>query len=219
MLRYKCLVLDHDDTVVKSTPSIHYPSFQDTLTKIRPDVTMTMDEFTTHCFEPGFHSLCMEILNFSEEEMTFQLENWNEHVSKTIPEYYEGFDRIIKRYKELGGIIAVVSHSMEKNILRDYKANFSIEPDIIFGWDLDAEKRKPSLYPLKEIMRKYNLKPTELIMVDDLKPGFDMAKGCEVDFVCAGWSNDIEKIESFMRNNCDYYFNKVEELEELLFIK
>ena len=25
MLRYPCLVLDHDDTVVQSTPTIHYP--------------------------------------------------------------------------------------------------------------------------------------------------------------------------------------------------
>jgi len=24
MLKYKCLVLDHDDTVVKSTPEIHF---------------------------------------------------------------------------------------------------------------------------------------------------------------------------------------------------
>ncbi|HOK48860.1 MAG TPA: hydrolase, partial [Sedimentibacter sp.] len=26
-MKYKCLVLDHDDTAVKSTPDIHYPSF------------------------------------------------------------------------------------------------------------------------------------------------------------------------------------------------
>ena len=26
-LRYKCLVLDHDDTVVNSTATVHYPCF------------------------------------------------------------------------------------------------------------------------------------------------------------------------------------------------
>ena len=26
-MRYKCLVFDHDDTVVNSTATIHYPSF------------------------------------------------------------------------------------------------------------------------------------------------------------------------------------------------
>ena len=27
-MRYKCLVLDHDDTVVDSTASIHYPAIK-----------------------------------------------------------------------------------------------------------------------------------------------------------------------------------------------
>ena len=31
MLKYPCLVLDHDDTVVRSTPTIHYPAFVETL--------------------------------------------------------------------------------------------------------------------------------------------------------------------------------------------
>ena len=30
-MRYKCLVLDHDDTVVNSTATIHFPSFVDYL--------------------------------------------------------------------------------------------------------------------------------------------------------------------------------------------
>jgi len=33
MLKYKCLVLDHDDTVVRSTPEIHFPVFKNTLFK------------------------------------------------------------------------------------------------------------------------------------------------------------------------------------------
>jgi hypothetical protein len=30
-MRYPCLVLDHDDTLVRSTPEIHYPSFVEAL--------------------------------------------------------------------------------------------------------------------------------------------------------------------------------------------
>lgn len=26
-IKYKCLILDHDDTAVQSTPGIHFPSF------------------------------------------------------------------------------------------------------------------------------------------------------------------------------------------------
>ena len=35
---------------------------------------------------------------------------------------------------------------------------------------------RDSPYALQETMRILNLKPEELLMVDDLKPGYDMAK-------------------------------------------
>ncbi len=35
-LRYRCLVLDHDDTVVDSTATIHHPCFQAFLDEVRP---------------------------------------------------------------------------------------------------------------------------------------------------------------------------------------
>ena len=53
-------------------------------------------------------------------------------------------------------------------------------------------------------------------MIDDLKPGYDMAKSCGVDFAAAGWANDIPEIESFMRQNCRYYCKTVKELAQLL---
>jgi len=219
MLKYRCLVLDHDDTVVKSTPTIHFPSFKKTLEKLRPNVKMTLEEFLLYSFDPGFSPLCHDILKFTEEEMEFQYNTWNEHVQKTIPKFYEGFDDIIKKQKDEGGLVCVVSHSNSVNILRDFNENFGIEPDMIFGWELGEEKRKPKPYPLNEIMRVYNLKPNELLMVDDLKPGYDMARSCGVDFACAGWSNQIPKIVEFMKKNCDYYFDSVKKLEEFLFKK
>ena len=38
-VRYQCLVLDHDDTVVNSTASVNYPAFVQTLKTLRPDGT------------------------------------------------------------------------------------------------------------------------------------------------------------------------------------
>ena len=53
-------------------------------------------------------------------------------------------------------------------------------------------------------------------MIDDLKPGYDMAREAGVDFAAAGWANDIEPIESFMRSNCRYYFKTVPELADFV---
>ena len=65
-VRYQCLVLDHDDTVVNSTASVNYPAFVQTLRTLRPDVHMTLDDFFSYSFEPGFGALCSDILHFSD---------------------------------------------------------------------------------------------------------------------------------------------------------
>ena len=44
-----------------------------------------------------------------------------------------------------------------------------------------------------------------------------MARGAGVDFAAAGWAYNVPEIESFMRENCDYYLRSVEELKALLF--
>ena len=41
-LQYKCLVLDHDDTVMNSTALVHHPSFLVALKELRPGLTMDL---------------------------------------------------------------------------------------------------------------------------------------------------------------------------------
>ena len=53
-------------------------------------------------------------------------------------------------------------------------------------------------------------------MLDDLKPGYDMARAAGVDFAAAGWAYDVPEIESFMRKNCDYYFKTVQDFGRFL---
>ena len=65
-------------------------------------------------------------------------------------------------------------------------------------------------------MRRFQLSPGDLLMIDDLKPGYDMARSCGVDFAAVGWANDIPEIEGFMRENCRYYFKTVQELDSFL---
>ena len=62
-----------------------------------------------------------------------------------------------------------------------------------------------------------NQAPLEMVMIDDLKPGYDMARSVGVPFIGAGWANDIAKIRTFMKQNSDYYFTNVKELEKFLF--
>ena len=66
-------------------------------------------------------------------------------------------------------------------------------------------------------MERLKVKPEEMLVVDDLKPGYDMALSAGVPFAAAGWANDIPEIEAFMRKNCGLYFKTIEELKDYLF--
>ena len=105
----------------------------------------------------------------------------------------------------------------EEYIRRDYKAADVPEPDLIYGWDNDRSRCKPSPYPLEEIMRITGCGPEELLMVDDLKPGLDMAHACGVKFAACRWSYDIPVIREYMKKNADYSLGSVAELEKLQF--
>lgn len=216
-MKYRCLVLDHDDTVVQSTPDIHYPSFVEASKILRPNMKpLTLEEFISYCFNPGFAELCKDIMKFTKEEQEYQQRIWKGHTTTKVPEFYPGFVEFIKEYKSLGGIICVVSHSEIKQIIRDYKLNCDLTPDLIFGWDDEADKRKPSPYPIREIMKRFNLQCNELLVVDDLKPGLDMARSCNVDFAGAGWSHLIPEIKNYMEKESDYYFQTVRSLKEFI---
>ncbi len=141
---------------------------------------------------------------------------WRGYVKTHIPRASPGIREIMERHRAAGGLLCVVSHSYEDNIRRDYRENGLPQPDLVFGWEQPLERRKPEPWPLQEIMRRCGLAPDELLMIDDLKPGFDMAAACGVDFAAVGWANDIPEIERFMRRNCRMYFKTVAELAAFL---
>ena len=218
-MKYKCLVLDHDDTVVASTASIHYPCFIEYLRKTRPHLVSkyTVEDYFVKNFDPGIVELLMDEVGLDAEELKEEEKFWEDYVKDHTPRAYPGISELITEFRLRGGLIAVNSHSLTKYIVRDYEFNSLPTPDIIFGWDIPKTKRKPKPDTLFELMEKYSLKKDEIIVVDDLKPGYDMARAAGVDFAAAGWAYDVPEIEEFMRKNCDYYCKNVEELSKILF--
>lgn len=215
-MRYKCLVFDHDDTLVNSTATIHHPCFVKFLGEYRPGMSCTLEEYFIKNFHPGFVQMCREDYGLSDDDLVVETEYWREYVKDHIPSAYSGMKEIMERHRAEGGLICVVSHSFEHNILRDFKANSLPEPDAVYGWSRPIEERKPYPFPLEDIMRRFSLEAHELLMIDDLKPGYDMAKSCGVDFAAVGWSNDVPEIEDFMKQNCSFYFKSVGELDRFL---
>jgi len=216
-MNVRCLVLDHDDTTVSSTPSIHYPAFVKILETVRPGTCYSMEEFLKYNFSPGIGKLYLEELRFTPEEMRMEWEIWRDYVARITPSFFPGMPELIRRQKEAGGLVCVVSHSFPEYIRRDYRSAGVPEPDLIYGWDADPAKSKPSPWPLQEIMRITGCSPEDLLMVDDLKPGLDMAKKCGVKFAASFWGYNVPEIRRSMTGEADYLLDSVADLERLLF--
>ena len=218
MLKYRCLVLDHDDTVVQSMKTLSYPFFLYVLSVFRPGETMSFSEYVRGCHQYGFADLCRIHFGYTEEELAEEHEMWMGYVLSHTPDAYPGIDRIIRRQKEEGGLICVVSHSSMENILRDYDAHFGIRPDAIYGWERPEHERKPNTFPLEDIMRRYNLTPEEILVVDDMKLACRMAEPLGIQVCYAGWSGmGIPEIDAEMQAICDISFDDIAKFEEYLF--
>jgi len=218
MLKYKCLVLDHDDTVVQTEKTIGYPYFCYILDQFRPGATISFQDYVHDCHDYGFAEMCRRRWQFTEKEQKAEYKGWMEYVLTHTPEIFPGIDRVIRRQKEEGGLVCVVSHSSVQNITRDYAVHFGIQPDAIYGWDYPEELRKPNPFPLEDIMRRFELKPEDLLVVDDMKLAWKMAHPLGVDIAFAAWGKrEFPELSEEMRSICGYSFDSAGDLEAFLF--
>jgi phosphoglycolate phosphatase/pyrophosphatase PpaX len=164
-------------------------------------------------------SFLVDELGLTEQELALEHEIWREFTSRETPHFYPGFLDALAAYKERGGRIVVVSHSEEHVILSHYNGaanGHRVMPDLVFGWGLEPDKRKPHPYPVIETLRRLDLDPRDILVVDDLKPGVDMAVAAGVDAAGVGWSHDIPAIREFMKRSCVAYFATVAEFADFI---
>lgn len=218
MLKYKCLVLDHDDTVVQSMKTLSYPFFLLELEQFRPGETISLEDYILECHRLGFAELCRQRFHFTDGEMNQEHKQWMEYIMSHIPAPYPGIDQIIHQQKAEGGLICVVSHSHVDNISRDYQIHFGIQPDSIYGWELPTHQRKPNAWPLEDIMMRYDLKPEDILVVDDMKLACQMAEPLGVAVCYAGWSGmGVQSLYDEMTERCSLSFDSTEAFYSYLF--
>ena len=217
MGKYPCLVLDHDDTVVQSM-KMSYPFFLYILEQFRPGQTISLEEYILQCHNLGFMELCRQVFGFTDEELKNEHGQWMDYIRTHVPECYPGIAEVIRKQKAAGGLICVVSHSSRENISRDYEVHFGLQPDAIYGVDLPRHQRKPSPWPLEDIMQRFQLQPQDILVVDDMKLACAMAKPLGIQVAYAKWSGlGVEEITREMEALCDYSFASVGDLYDFLF--
>ena len=218
MLKYRCLVLDHDDTVVQTEKTVGYPFFCKILNEFRPGQTISFRDYVLDCHNVGFAQMCRNRWQFTEEEQRAEYESWMAYVLTHIPDIFPGIGNVIRQQKEAGGIVCVVSHSSVRNITRDYSHHFGILPDAIYGWDYPEQLRKPNPFPLEDIMKRFSLSPADLLVVDDMKLACRMAEPLGVDVAFAAWGKrEFPDLSREMEALCRYSFDSPADLEAFLF--
>ncbi|EMS10905.1 haloacid dehalogenase family hydrolase domain containing protein [Entamoeba histolytica HM-3:IMSS] len=220
MLKFKCLMLDHDDTSVDSTPNIHYPCYLEFM-KTRPnDHILTYQEWFKMLWYKGLFTYYREDLHLSEDEIQQQLNSSRQYTLTHEPaHFFPGFIEMLKEFRRLGGIIGVVSFSDEQNILRHYRSetNGEFVPDIVYGWNKEApEKCKPYAFPVLDVLEKYHLEKKDILVVDDLLPGLEMAKNAGVKKAGALYGKGHEFLREEMEEHCDFLCETVTDLKNLI---
>ena len=216
---YRCLLIDHDDTCVDSTRHIHYPAHLEILKLLRPGLEpQGLEHWFEKNFNPGVYDYYTGELAFSPAEMDEEFRIWRSFTRSRIPGFFPGIIDLLKEFRTRGGKIAVISHSEEAHILRDYReGGEGFLPDLVFGWEDDLTRRKPSPWPAEEAIRRLGADPAMTAVLDDLLPGVEMAQAAGVDAIGAGWGHRIPSIEAGMRHRCRNYFYRVEDLRAFLF--
>ena len=218
MLKFPCLILDHDDTVVQSEATVNYPCFCRYLEQYRPDISISLTEYVEGCSKMSFVDLCKTNYGFTDEEMQHEYAFWQDYARSHIPSAFPGIGKLLADYRQAGGVICVVSMSAKEQILRDYEHHFGFVPDQIFGCDLPKEHRKPGTWPIEQVCKTYGFTPKQLLVVDDMKFSVPMARaaGCSIAF--AGWGRtDFPGLCREMEEVCDYAFYTVEDFANFIF--
>lgn len=218
MPKFQCLVLDHDDTIVQTEKEIGYPYFRNYIEKIRPGQTLSFSEYVRDCNNMVFADMCRKKWEFTEDELQEEYLGWKAYSRLHIPPVCPGIERVILRQKEAGGLICVASLSTREIIERDFMHHFGFLPDMVYDYDLSPELRKPNSYALTDIMARFQLSPKDLLMVDDMKLGWQMAASVGVPTAYAGWSKaEFPELCSEMHRLCDHTFFSTKDLEKFLF--
>ena len=195
------------------TRRIHYPAHRRAMEVLRPGVEpVSLETWFEKNSEPGIMGFLVDELGFTAGELETEHRIWREFTAREVPRFYPGFLEALAAYQSRGGHVVVVSHSEENVIRAHYEAagnGLEVRPDLVFGWDLGPGRRKPSPYPVQEALRHLGLAPRDALVVDDLRPGIDMALAAGVDAAAALWSHHIPAIRAFMRKTCIATFETV----------
>ncbi len=188
-LKKKCLIFDHDDTLINSQASIHYPIFLETLSELRPqEKHPSFKDFIVLSNQYGFEGYIKQVYGFSEEEVALEIKWWRKKVKERQASIFEDIATILKKFMDAGGILIVYTYSDSSMVISDYKHYFDFVPHSIIGFDAIKHMQKPNRLPVLHALSNYNLTVADCLLVDDMPLIAETASRLNMDMVGACWA-------------------------------
>lgn len=223
-LRYKCLIMDHDETTVTLAKETHYQAYLEAARELLPDhKPISWNEWvrTNHYIGPWVYIENLFKDCGLDDWKTKAKAHWHKWMKRKVfdPSFIPGVLDVLKEFRARGGLVTVATNAPDKMVMAHYTAGTwaTFFPDFVMGYQDDHKLMKPNPYPLEQIMQKFNLKPEECLMVDDMTTGHKAAKACGVDSACAIWANNLLVDES-ITCGAKYVVSDIDELRAILYI-
>ncbi|CAD7965461.1 unnamed protein product [Amoebophrya sp. A120] len=220
---YKCLILDHDDTCVDSTASIHHPAHVAGCRELLPShEPIDLEGWFRVNHNPGVGEYLKTVFGEDKEVIKREMEIWHDFMKARQPDFYPGMLELLREWREAGGLVAVVSHSPADVIKQHYENQKSDKnphpflPDVIYGWREDPSERKPNAWPTLQIMKQFDLKASDCIVLDDLSPGIKMATAAGVKSYACAWQH-AKLVSELEKCGASGAFFSVEEFRKHVF--
>ncbi len=212
MKNIKVVVFDFDGTIADSLP-MHFNKII-SLAKERFSVDKKEKEIIEEIKNKSYFELMkffkiswikipmiLGIIKESQKQLYLQVDK-----IKIFP----GIKKLLKGLKNNNYQIGILSSNMQRNVnkfLRTKKLNFF---DIVYCESNILGKDKT----IKKMMRKYNLKPEEIIYVGDEIRDIEACKKVGVNMIGVSWG--LHTIEALKKNGVNFIINKPHEILNLI---
>lgn len=196
-------IFDFDDTIVNSTPEIHYKAYKEFCELINKKY-LSLNEYYMELFNKTYTEF-LDDMHLTDEEYKLEYQNWKKYTSTIDPKPFDKILYILKLIQQNGHKIVICSQS-NKEAIENFFNKTDITIDLIIAGDRKhPERNKPYDYPINLVKQLFNVNNSQIIVIDDMKPGLLMAK-----------NNNIKSIGVLYSGNHDMLKNEIYELSTVV---
>lgn len=207
-------IFDFDDTIVNSTPEIHYKAYKVfcEMTNRKP---LTLEKYYVELFEKTYVEFIRD-MNLTLEEYQIEFENWKLYTSTIKPEPFYKIMDILRKIKNSGHKLVICSQS-NREAIENFFNETDIMPDLIIAGDREhSERNKPYNYPINTVKKMYGVDNSQIIVIDDMKPGLIMAKNNCVKSIGVLYCGYHDKLAKSIKKLSTVVAESTDELEKFI---